>query len=166
MGPFHRPELRGVHLLQKLKKDKILLSHGTTGVRRVQISNKIDRSTYFGLIKGVTTIERSVTSRYHGAKCLDHKNGDLKQRRRWPQRERRKIRRFILAKWHLCTCITLFCGRCMTATWNLIMSRACFMKSVITTQTFSFSSFYTQIRSCRIQPQKISPTFDKLYEIE
>ena len=98
MGPFHCPELRGVHLPQKLKKDKILLSHGTTGVRRVQISNKIHRSTYFGLIKGVTIIERSVTSRYHGAKCLDHKNGDLKQRRPRPQRERQKIRRFILAK--------------------------------------------------------------------
>ena len=31
------------------KKDKILLSHGATGVRRVQISNKIDRSTYLAL---------------------------------------------------------------------------------------------------------------------
>ena len=31
------------------KKDKIVLSHGTTGVRRVQISNKIDRSNYLAL---------------------------------------------------------------------------------------------------------------------
>ena len=116
MGPFHRPELRGVHLLQKLKKDKILLSHGTTGVRRVQISNKIDRSTYFGLITGVMIIKRSVTSRYHGAKCLDHKNEALEQRRRRQQRERQKIRRLVLAKRHLCTWITLFSRRCMTAT--------------------------------------------------
>ena len=44
------------------KKDKILLSHGATGVRRVQISNKIDRSTYLALIKGVTTIFRKAWS--------------------------------------------------------------------------------------------------------
>ena len=50
------------------KKDKILLSHGATGVRRVQISNKIDRSTYLAL-NGLLSSPR--TSR---RQCTDHKN--------------------------------------------------------------------------------------------
>ena len=46
------------------KKDKILLSHGATGVRRVQISNKIDRSTYLalnGFLSSPRTSRRALT---------------------------------------------------------------------------------------------------------
>ena len=40
---------------------------------------------------------------------LTFDNTELKQRRRWRQRERQKSNRFILAKQQLCPCIKLFC---------------------------------------------------------
>ena len=40
------------------------------------------------------------------ARFLDHNNGELKQRGHRRQQERQKSNRFILAKQHLCTCVT------------------------------------------------------------
>ena len=73
------------------------------------------------------------------AKLLDHKNRELKQRR--PPRQRKQLKRseFMLAKQQLCTCILPFCTvlslRCTTATWNFLISRACFINP---TQKFYF----------------------------
>ena len=63
---------------------------------------------------------------------------ELKQRRRWRQRERQKSNRSILAKQQLCTCITrlctFLCRRCATSTWNCLNSR--FVEYVNTRQRF------------------------------
>ena len=63
---------------------------------------------------------------------------ELKQRRRWRQRERQKSNRSILAKPQLCTCITrlctFLCRRCATSTWNCLNSR--FVEYVNTGQRF------------------------------
>ena len=63
---------------------------------------------------------------------------ELKQRRRWRQRERQKSSRSILAKQQLCTCIarlcTFLCRRCATSTWNCLNSR--FVEYVNTRQRF------------------------------
>ena len=69
------------------------------------------------------------------ANFLDHNNREFKQRRRRRQREQLKSNKFILAKQQLCTCIAYFCTFCTflgrrwtTATWNILISRACFME--------------------------------------
>ena len=76
------------------------------------------------------------------AKFLDHNNREFKQRQRRRQREQLKSNKFILAKQQLCTCITLYwtflSRRCRTASWNFLISRACFMEKVNTTQKFLF----------------------------
>ena len=76
------------------------------------------------------------------AKFLDHNNREFEQRRRRRQREQLKSNKFILAKQQLCTCITLYwtflSRRCRTASWNFLISRACFMEKVNTTQKFLF----------------------------
>ena len=63
---------------------------------------------------------------------------ELKQRRRWRQRERQKSNRSILTKQQLCTCIarlcTFLCRRCATSMWNCINSR--FVEYVNTRQRF------------------------------
>ena len=63
---------------------------------------------------------------------------ELKQRRRWRQRERQKSNRSILTKQQLCTCIarlcTFLCHRCATSTWNCLNSR--FVEYVNTRQRF------------------------------
>ena len=58
------------------------------------------------------------------------KNRELKQRwrrREWERPKRKAMDRLILAKTHLCTCITLFCTflsrRCTTTTWKCLISR-------------------------------------------
>ena len=91
---------------------------------------------------------RSVTSRCHG--------------------ERQKMDRFILAKQQLCSCITLFC--------TFLIRRNCDGEHLNFTRSLYgvcehgayifFFFFQTQIRSLRIQPQKILPTFNKLNETE
>ena len=66
---------------------------------------------------------------------------ELKQRRRWGQRERQKSSRFRLAKQQLCTCIKLFCTflcrHCTTRTWKCLISR--FVEDGNTRQQLSFS---------------------------
>ena len=49
-------------------------------------------------IIGSVIERRSVTSRYHGSKFLDHNNRELKHRRRRRQQERQKSNRFISTK--------------------------------------------------------------------
>ena len=65
---------------------------------------------------------RSVTSRYHGSKILDHNNRELKQQTFLMQHA------FLYISWL----------RYTTATWNFLTSRACFMECVNTTQIFFF----------------------------
>ena len=72
---------------------------------------------------------------------LTFDNRELKQRRRWRQRERQKSNWFRLAKQQLCTCITLFCTflcrHCTTTTWKCLMSR--FVEDLKTKQGLSLS---------------------------
>ena len=79
-----------------------------------------------------------------------------------------KMERFILAKQQLCSCITLFC--------TFLIRRNCDGEHLNFTRSLYgvcehgayifFFFFQTQIRSLRIQPQKILPTFNKLNETE
>ena len=84
--------------------------------------------------------------------------GELKQRRRWRQRERQKSKRFRLAKQQLCTCITLFCTflcrRCTTTTWKCLISR--FVEDGNTGQQPSFSFLELWYSPSELNSQRIA----------
>ena len=62
-----------------------------------------------------------------------------------------KKRTLILAKWQLCTCITLFCTflcrRCTSTTWKCLISRI--VEDVNTRQWLSF--FFPELRYCPLE---------------
>ena len=82
---------------------------------------------------------------------------ELKQRRRWKQRERQKTNSFGLKKQQLCTCIMLFVHffyrRCTATTWKFLISR--FVEDVNTRQRLSFSFPELWCVSFRIQLKKV-----------
>ena len=84
--------------------------------------------------------------------------GELKQRRRWRQRERQKSKRFRQGKQQLCTCITLFCTflcrRCTTTTWKCLISR--FVEDGNTGQQLSFSFLELWYSPSELNSQKIA----------
>ena len=79
--------------------------------------------------------------------------GSLSNNNSNSKKERPKSNQFILAELQLCMCITLFCTflshHCKSATWNLLISLACFMELVSTAQNFLFL-FLNQIRSYEV----------------
>ena len=97
--------------------------------------------------------------------CWRKLNRELKQQR-WRRRrqpERQKSNRFRLAKQQLCTCITFFCTCLCLANVKVPNFRFCRGREHKTT---FFYFFWTLIEPFRAQPQKNSPTFDELNEIE
>ena len=82
---------------------------------------------------------------------------ELKQRRRWRQRERQKSNRFVLAN-QLCPCITRFCTLlcrcCTTTTWNKDNN---FL--------FLFLNFDTVFKNSTSKLENL-PTFDEVNEVE
>jgi len=90
---------------------------------------------------------------------------ELKQRRRWRQRERQKSNRFRLLKQQLC--ITLFFTflscRFTTKRWKCLISR---LSRTGTHDKTSFFFSWILIQSFRIQLQKKLPTFDEKGRME
>ena len=103
--------------------------------------------------------------RFCKVRCALVNISELKQRRRWGQRERQKSNKFRLLKQQLC--ITLFCTfltrRFTAKTWTCLISR---LSRTGTQDKTSFFFSSTLIHSFRIQLQKKLPTFDEKGRME
>ena len=91
-----------------------------------------------------------------------------RQQRRWQQRQRQKQLLVLLARQQLCptSCFSVyfFDVHCTTMTWNLLIFKAVFYGGhECATINFPFS-FWTWIKSLRIQLQEKLPSFDQLKE--
>ena len=111
----------------------------------------------------------SVTSRYYGSKIFGSQQKGAQVTTTATATRTAKSNKFILVKQQLCTCITLFCTcfsrRCTTATWNFLISRASLGSRWTQHKTF-LCPFLNSDTVLSDSIQKISPTFDKLNEIE